>query len=192
MRSYAVLLLSSTLGCSGVQGTPGGEGTQGPEGPMGAMGLPGPMGATGPTGASGAQGPAGPPGPNGTVMIPHLIVSATGEDLGPVVNDGCAYQLNAETCYTATFYFDQQGCAGNRFVYGWAHAQAKYVDSTGVVFTTGAQPPALVGTASYMGIQPTGPQPCANGASSQPAKLLVATGEQVIPHGQWEFAVELR
>jgi hypothetical protein len=101
--------------------------------------------------------------------------------------------LGAEVCYSPTFYFDQPGCAGNRYVYGWAHASAKYVAETGAVFSTGSQTPAQVTARSFISAQPPGWQPCANVAfAPQSLKLLTATGEQATPHGTWEFAVEMR
>jgi hypothetical protein len=204
-RALLVLMaLGVGAGCNGSQGPSGPEGPAGNNGATGTMGTmgvqgeqgpPGTNGATGATGPAGAQGPVGPQGPAGIAQLPHLIVAATGEDLGPMTNDGCSFNpaLKAETCYTSSFYFEQQACAGNRYVYAWAHANAKYVTETGAVFSTGMAVPAQIGSASYLTQQPTtGWGTCTNGGGSQPMKLLTATGEQAVFHGQWELAVEIR
>lgn len=80
-------------------------------GACGGGGSPGQPGPAGPMGLQGIPGPAGP-----AAKVPHLVVAATGEDLGFAMGLSAAYSpahsLVIEYVYAPTFYYEDDRCAG--------------------------------------------------------------------------------
>lgn len=140
---------SGAMGSAGEQGPPGPQGSkgdtgpQGPEGkqgPQGPQGLQGPQGVKGDTGSQGEQGPPGAQGLQGiqgapgsaaaATKIPHLVVSATGQDLGPSLGGNCYWRVGSfgddsgEVCFDNPA--DWQGRNGPGVVGGGGEAEITY------------------------------------------------------------------
>ena len=83
-------------------------------------------------GAPGSPGENGPPGAG--QKIPHLVVAATNEDLGPLIGPNTTFfpKADGEVVWTSKgtldpVFFDQPKCAGNAYVQGPTvpHASAR-------------------------------------------------------------------
>lgn len=109
---------------------------------QGPKGEPGPAGPPGPTGLTGATGPKSEGVDVPALMarvdmlekklaatkVPHLIVKATGEDLGPSLGGFCFYsaKLDGEICLprTVSVYFSGDKCTGKPFIRATATRQS--------------------------------------------------------------------
>jgi hypothetical protein len=118
---------------AGTQGPQGPQGVEGPPGLTGPAGPPGPQGAPGANGSTGAKGdlgPQGPPGPQGPTAV---LIDASGNVLGPVLDMSpdpvmffspalaTTVRLHTDgTIYTGgedqTIYFSGSGCTGTVFL----------------------------------------------------------------------------
>ena len=111
-RCWCLMAATMVAACSGDVGPMGGSGARGPMGLQGPTGERGPAGDVGPPGEAGPKGDPGPAG--GAVKLPHLVVVATGEDLGQVIGPDTVYNvaLKAEWNLTATAYavYDRPDC----------------------------------------------------------------------------------
>lgn len=101
---------------------------QGPRGEPGPAGPPGPVGLTGATGpkSEGVDVPALMARVDmlekklAAAKVPHLVVIASGEDLGPALGADCAFsaKFGGEVCFTSrsvAIEFDRPDCAGTAF-----------------------------------------------------------------------------
>lgn len=96
----------------------GAEGPQGPKGDVGPVGygFAGDRGVQGAKGDTGDPGPAGPAGPG--AKLPHLVVDATGQDLGIMITDRLVYDaaMNGVIAYnpvdSIAIAYDQVKCIG--------------------------------------------------------------------------------
>lgn len=99
---------------------------------IGCQAIEGPAGPPGPQGPQGKQGPAGPAGKDAVqVQVPHLIVAATGEDLGVYVTRNIAYSaaLKATVSYDradGTVLFAEADCKGDAATQGMVTMQNAY------------------------------------------------------------------
>ena len=100
-------------GCSGAAGPPGERGPQGEPGFPGLTGERGPQGEQGPPGDKGDKGD---PGPAGGAKVPHLVVDATGEDLGVYLGTNTALRVVAPIGVLSTaisaLYYEDANCQG--------------------------------------------------------------------------------
>lgn len=110
---WCLMAATMVAACSGDVGPMGAAGVRGPMGLQGPAGERGPAGDVGPPGEAGPKGDPGPAG--GAVKTPHLVVVATGEDLGQVIGPDTVYNvaIGAEVSVTSVgefILFEKRDC----------------------------------------------------------------------------------
>lgn len=116
------LWIAVWMGAGLVACSAGSSGPQGERGPQGEQGFPGLPGATGPQGETGPTGPQGEPGAAGPGgKLPHLIVDATGEDLGLMLDVVGVVLRTAPPAgiiniAASRLYYEDANCAGVSYI----------------------------------------------------------------------------
>lgn len=159
---------------------------------------PGPEGSPGPQGEKGDPGPMGEVGRDGvTPKIPHLLVAATGEDLGVYVDRSMAWseKLKAVVDYrrtSETVLFAEADCKGAMATQGALLHGVYFVAPARGTLVTAVGLPAKFQSASR--IDAITPEACTrfDRPVEQFARALMDSGMPARTYRSEELAIELR
>lgn len=185
MRTLLVVALLA-VGCSGKDGTIGPVGPMGPQGPQGFKGDPGESGAPGAPGAAGKDGVCQCPA---AIKQAHMIVTATGEDLGRLV--GTYWVFNDKMGVLIDFvdsfaiYWDQPDCAGSRYTVSAIEGELVHVVTLKTLQRVSG-PTVTLQSKSYTGSDGN----CNNATATYDLKTFVDTG--IVQGGPFPRSTDLK